>query len=518
MCLSVSPIGETGRAELIYVPPVNSRDIELTLMPPTSVGEYSILAVVKAPKDGEETWQLAGRLDVLSRTPKTYSVTLVPLATGHTIDKTAVSQYLNSTWEKYGISWTVDVDNEFYVDAQGVDGAERKEYLDYKLSEEWSKDDKWLTEYKPEQIAINRSYNTYASSLNKYDNTRMYVFILPPGNAPYENQIGDMPLGEQWGYLFVDNFGSSHYRTLSHELGHGRTALHHTFIDQERIGMGTTNNLMDYSTGTDLVRAQWDMIHKPAIFKQLQSDEDGAAIIPLLWEKGVVKIYAKCIQNCDNSGEIGNAPVYQYSKEFNIESLENAFKISEKTEIFKQTLNLLNDKKHTLQFMEFNYVNTNTLAFIERYLMDINKKGNRNLRFSSWLPKYISSFSNAIRKSPNNYYFMLRVSINPLILSSDNKSKNEAKLALALGHELFIHDTNIEALKLFKEGKYEECFQKCYTDSDLNGKAGDKDHQQYIRGNKELMNVFKNQLRQVIGKDLFDEIIKEHDKMYDYLK
>jgi hypothetical protein len=65
MCLSVSPIGETGRAELIYVPIDGSRDIELTLMPPTSAGEYSILAVVNAPKDGK-TWQLAGRLDVLA--------------------------------------------------------------------------------------------------------------------------------------------------------------------------------------------------------------------------------------------------------------------------------------------------------------------------------------------------------------------------------------------------------------------------------------------------------------------
>jgi hypothetical protein len=85
-----------NNTELIYVPPVGSRDIELTLMPPTSAGEYSILAVVNAAKDGK-TWQLAGRLDVLSRTPKTYSVTLVPLLMGIAIiNEAQCTQYLNT--------------------------------------------------------------------------------------------------------------------------------------------------------------------------------------------------------------------------------------------------------------------------------------------------------------------------------------------------------------------------------------------------------------------------------------
>ncbi|NLU40561.1 MAG: hypothetical protein GXX78_16910 [Bacteroidales bacterium] len=85
------------------------------------------------------------------------------------------------------------------------------------------------------------------------------------------------PLKEQWGYLFVDDFGSTEdYRTLSHELGHGKTVLQHTFKD-EHLSQGSTTNLMDYSDYTNLVRAQWDMVHNPAIFTPLQSDGDGAA-------------------------------------------------------------------------------------------------------------------------------------------------------------------------------------------------------------------------------------------------
>jgi hypothetical protein len=98
-----------------------------------------------------------------------------------------------------------------------------------------------------------------------------------------------MPLGKQWGYLFVDEFGKEgdkekHYRTLSHELGHGRTALPHTFAGNNTnhiVPKGTTNNLMDYPPvggqgGTNLVREQWGMAHSPAIFTPPQDDEDGA--------------------------------------------------------------------------------------------------------------------------------------------------------------------------------------------------------------------------------------------------
>ncbi|HPR60939.1 MAG TPA: hypothetical protein PLF35_08335, partial [Prolixibacteraceae bacterium] len=62
-------------------------NINLTLMPPSTAGVYSIFAVVKAPKNGVEKWNLAGRLDVLARTPKTYSVTMVPLVEDQNINK-----------------------------------------------------------------------------------------------------------------------------------------------------------------------------------------------------------------------------------------------------------------------------------------------------------------------------------------------------------------------------------------------------------------------------------------------
>lgn len=132
------------------------------------------------------------------------------------------------------------------------------------------------------------------------------------------------PLKEQWGYLFVNEFGKEadkqkHYRTLSHELGHGRTALPHTFKD-DYIAKYTTNNLMDYvdpgsfppnggsgwEGATDLVRAQWDMVHNPAIFTPLQSDGDGAAVssINLLVFNGTTQIRESSFLYITNAPEM----------------------------------------------------------------------------------------------------------------------------------------------------------------------------------------------------------------------
>ncbi|NLU40478.1 MAG: hypothetical protein GXX78_16485 [Bacteroidales bacterium] len=186
-------------------------------------------------------------------------------------------------------SWEVDVDNAFYVNAadddynkQFINGFTEQDWADA-----WEEGDEFFSQYTSVQDDINRRYNTYAKGINKYDNTHMYVFILPEDKTREFGQVGDMPLGKQWGYLFVNEFGKEadkqkHYRTLSHELGHGRTALPHTFAGdkpEHRVPKGETTNLMDYSSGTDLVRAQWDMAHNPAIFTPLQSDGDGATVL-----------------------------------------------------------------------------------------------------------------------------------------------------------------------------------------------------------------------------------------------
>jgi hypothetical protein len=246
-------------------------------MPGTSETVYSIHAVVKNKKT--DKWEQAGRFDVLTRTPKTYSVTLVPMGVAVTKDDgDAIEAALDGIWKHYGITWTVDVDDKFYIDEPGDEGEKRETLINGIVGAGLISGDKWPSEYSPQQKAINIAYRDYVLATN-YNKETMYVFLLPSSKAPGSEQVGDMPLGKQWGYLYSDAVDT---RTLAHELGHGKTILDHTFKSEAE--KGTTSNLMDYPSsafpnGTDLVRQQWAAIHDPAVFDPVQSDEDAALYV-----------------------------------------------------------------------------------------------------------------------------------------------------------------------------------------------------------------------------------------------
>jgi hypothetical protein len=260
----------SNNTEVDYTPGAAGSDIELNLMPATTEEGYAIHAVVKVG----DKWEQAGRLDVFTRTPKNYSVTLVPMG-GSVPVATDVKAALDGIWSHYGITWTVDVDDLFYIDNAEI---KRKTLIDVIIGEgKLESGDGLFSEYTPKQKRINIAFRNYILEQNKYNNETMYVFVLPADkapeipNAPDILKLGDMPLGKQWGYLF----GNADARTLAHELGHGKTKLQHTFKG-DLITQGSTKNLLDYSDGTDLVRSQWEYIHDPAVFDPIQDDEDAA--------------------------------------------------------------------------------------------------------------------------------------------------------------------------------------------------------------------------------------------------
>lgn len=91
-------------------------------------------------------------------------------------------------------SWEVDVDNAFYVNAadddynkQFINGFTEQDWADA-----WADGDEFFSQYTSVQEDINRRYNTYAKGINKYDNTHMYVFILPENKTRQQGQLGDM--------------------------------------------------------------------------------------------------------------------------------------------------------------------------------------------------------------------------------------------------------------------------------------------------------------------------------------
>jgi hypothetical protein len=91
------------------------------------------------------------------------------------------------------------------------------------------------------------------------------------------------PRGKQFGYLFTKTAlklgDKAIYRTIAHELAHGTFHLKHTFDSQYQIAEASTDNLMDYTAGTDLVKPQWDAIHEPGlVIGMFEKDEEGASI------------------------------------------------------------------------------------------------------------------------------------------------------------------------------------------------------------------------------------------------
>ena len=99
-----------------------------------------------------------------------------------------------------------------------------------------------------------------------------------------------MPKKRRYGFVFTEPHRgqlSALYKTIAHEVGHGAFRLSHTFQDFPSVDRGTTQNLMDYASGTQLRKYQWHDIHTPRMVLD-QKDEDGASIntctVEKLWE------------------------------------------------------------------------------------------------------------------------------------------------------------------------------------------------------------------------------------------
>lgn len=129
--------------------------------------------------------------------------------------------------------------------------------------------------------AINEAFK----KTNIYQEDGLYLFVLPyepSDKGESMNASGDMPLGSQFGYLFP----SADARTIAHEIGHGAFNLEHPFSRPGRNSFkkgDLQNNLMDYTSGTDFAKIQWDATRAPGlVIGLLQNDKDGMKAIKVL--------------------------------------------------------------------------------------------------------------------------------------------------------------------------------------------------------------------------------------------
>lgn len=212
-------------------------------------------------------FDMLGKIIVLSYTLKRPKVILVPV-NGNEIDEQLVKQELDNVYLPVGVDWQVSKDEPFEVEVGDLDVSGCGLF----------------SQYTNGMKELNNAFINYKGE--SFDPTAVYLFVLRSSDDP--NSTGDMPRGEQFGYIFTGAVQQLREqlrsqvlcRTIAHELGHGVFRLKHTFDNDYQITKSSTENLMDYTNGTALIKHQWDAIHDPGVvIGAFERDEDAASLL-----------------------------------------------------------------------------------------------------------------------------------------------------------------------------------------------------------------------------------------------
>ncbi|MTK54371.1 fibronectin type III domain-containing protein [Paludibacter sp.] len=192
-----------------------------------------------------------GKLLVASYQPRTIKLSLVPV-NGTALNEDAIREKLAAIYEPLGIDFDISVEDNF----------DHAPLRDTPLKVEGSG---LLSVYTDQMKELN---NAFVASGN-YENGTVYLFVLPKGadkNGNEKGLEGDMPRGQQFGYLFAEGLNDSQLAlAAAHEIGHGVFQLQHTF-SYSGIKQGVlSSNVMDYPAGDALSKLQWDLIHDPGL-------------------------------------------------------------------------------------------------------------------------------------------------------------------------------------------------------------------------------------------------------------
>jgi hypothetical protein len=251
----------------------SGKEYEAVYMPENR--QWGITVVGSAAGDGQELFVVyetepgkyatVALLNIYSYEPLNRSVTLVPVnGQMNGLSKQSVESGLNKIYGKIGIRWTVNVlEMPFnYTPLHGTTFNVTGSGLFSTLTDDMK--------------AINEAFKQSGN----YQEDGLYLFILPfeaSDKGEIAGTSGDMPLGSQFGYLFP----SASDRTIAHEAGHGAFNLEHPFDRPLRNSFekgALTNNLMDYTSGKEFAKLQWDQTRKPGLVIGLfQTDKSGMA-------------------------------------------------------------------------------------------------------------------------------------------------------------------------------------------------------------------------------------------------
>ena len=245
-----------------------------TLNPPG--GEDNLLALCQADSSGNAS--VAGGVRVKTYDLKRHRVAVVPVGTSQpAFTKQELQTALNAIYAQAVTEWEVTIEQP--LDATGLNTTPEVNTTDY------SED-------------MRAFWRAYVMQRNRVPGTT-YLFAIP-GFKDNPSMAGYMPLKSGYGFLTPQ----ATTRDAAHELGHGVFNLRHTFSTNNVVNLpeGDTQNLMDYSSGTELFKYQWDLIHDPKGGLYLfQEEGEGAST----WNP-VDKLHALLFNHVYDNNHIGS--------------------------------------------------------------------------------------------------------------------------------------------------------------------------------------------------------------------
>ncbi len=224
---------------------------------PTTLTAYA----TQEDEEGNAAEVTLGRLDVVAYDMERQKVVIVPVNDAQTPDANALYESLNKIYAQAVAHWEVVVDHAYSVEPEVLQTLDEGE--------------SGLLSSFPKNM---KQFQQDFKKSRDLDKDAYYLFLIPGSGA----RAGFMPFKRQYGYIWT-GATSDVPRTIAHELAHGAFRLRHTFSPEAFIAtQGSTNNLMDYSSGaTHLYKHQWDNVHNPeSVTSWLQDDEEGEMTDP----------------------------------------------------------------------------------------------------------------------------------------------------------------------------------------------------------------------------------------------
>lgn len=229
----------------------------------TAKGLYSgtaipILAVADTGKvDSLKTAFVCGKINTVGYDPEYRRVWLVPV-NGAKVDKEAIAKKLSAVYRQAVVEWDVQCDPKT-MSLTLTDEELKGICKDITVG--------IASNYTIEQQAVLKKFG-------REPEERSYILFMVDGKAG--DATGFMPLNRSAGFIYLQGQSTDAVaRTVAHELGHGAFGLAHEGRAKDNT-LAATDNLMDYSGGTALTKAQWDAIHSEyRRLKWFQDAEEG---------------------------------------------------------------------------------------------------------------------------------------------------------------------------------------------------------------------------------------------------